>query len=844
MTNISRRGFVAASALTAGLVGLAGCTGGTDDAAQITASDNGGAADPLAAPSADKYPIDAEEWGSGTVRYATEVVGSERTGDGWTRATNEGGATVGVMDATKLIQVDGFAFKDTNGNGKLDFWEDWRQSDDERAAALAADLSLEEAGALMVHGSMFSLDSGEDVAVTGAAPGEAANLGEVLDSGARTMLNFSFAPASAREDAKWNNNVQKYVEATGHAIPVNISCNPQSFGFPTNLGLAATFEPELATQVAQKESVAYRAEGIATLLGPQIDVAAEPRWSRIQGTYGEDPALSRDLTNAYVSGLQSTYGDDGEDLGWGDDSVVGMIKHFPGDGPGESGREAHNFYGKYNVYPGNNYKAGLVPFVDGGLALDGATGQAASAMTSYSIAWSKDGEYGDLVGSGFSKQKIALLRDNCGWDGLICTDWGLVEDESGMMVTPWGVEGKTTAERVRLCLEAGVDQIGGGFFANNINAQLKAIGEEEGEEVALERAQESARRVLKTLYQINIMDNPYVSVEDAESIVQDEELLSFASDVMDKSIAMLKNKGGVVKDRSNGKPTVYVPMKFSEGASGGSFSMGTGSAAGWSLPFDEESASKVMTIVTDTLGEPSGPAGEDGAATYAESDVVRASADQIAACDYALVYVNNPSTGVGCDTETKTYLPVSLQYGEYVADGPNVRETSLAGDPADGKSWYDHGFDTSCEIENRSYLGKSTVATNLSDLTYIQDTVSRAGDVPVIVCVDVDRPMVFSEFEADVAGILMGFGGGADSFLNVASGSVEPSGLLPLQMPKDMDTVEGQCEDVPRDMECHVDSEGNEYDFAFGMDWSGVIADERVEKYSVEPLTEPETVKF
>jgi beta-glucosidase len=55
-------------------------------------------------------------------------------------------------------------------------------------------------------------------------------------------------------------------------------------------------------------------------------------------------------------------------------------------------------------------------------------------------------------------------------------------------------------------------------------------------------------------------------------------------------------------------------------------------------------------------------------------------------------------------------------------------------------------------------------------------------------------------------------------------------------MPANMETVEAQFEDVPRDMECHVDSDGNTYDFAFGLDWSGVIKDERTAKYDVPPI--------
>lgn len=70
----------------------------------------------------------------------------------------------------------------------------------------------------------------------------------------------------------------------------------------------------------------------------------------------------------------------------------------------------------------------------------------------------------------------------------------------------------------------------------------------------------------------------------------------------------------------------------------------------------------------------------------------------------------------------------------------------------------------------------------------------------------------------------------------MVAGQFEPSGLLPFQMPLDMNTVEMQLEDVPRDVDPYEDSQGNVYDFTFGMNWSGVIQDERVTKYNVAPL--------
>ena len=70
------------------------------------------------------------------------------------------------------------------------------------------------------------------------------------------------------------------------------------------------------------------------------------------------------------------------------------------------------------------------------------------------------------------------------------------------------------------------------------------------------------------------------------------------------------------------------------------------------------------------------------------------------------------------------------------------------------------------------------------------------------------------------------------AFMEIIVGNSEPQGLLPMQMPKDMRTVEEQKEDVPFDMECYKDADGNIYDYAYGLNWSGVIKDWRTEKYA------------
>jgi beta-glucosidase len=197
--------------------------------------------------------------------------------------------------------------------------------------------------------------------------------------------------------------------------------------------------------------------------------------------------------------------------------------------------------------------------------------------------------------------------------------------------------------------------------------------------------------------------------------------------------------------------------------------------------------------------------------------------DEPAKADFALVFIKSPEGGTGYSKDDRSsggngYVPVTLQYGPYTAS--MARDKSLAaGDPV---------IDST--ITNRSYKGKTVTASNVTDLKSIVDTKTAMNGKPVIVVIDASKPMVFREFEKDVQGIVLGFGVQHQAIFEILTGA-EPSGLLPLQMPADMQTVEQQLEDVPHDMKPHVDSEGNTYDFGFGLNWSGMIKDKRVAKY-------------
>lgn len=756
---------------------------------------------------------------SADARYTTEA-----TKDGWVKVINNNGVILGYTEGTgvTIIEDDGYAFKDLNKNGKLDAYEDWRLDDAERAAALVELLSRDERAALMINAENSSVSNGD-------FPDE---MKAALDKGVRSGL-APFFGGKVTTQVDYINTVQAYVEASALGIPFEVNAEPGTLitSWPNNLAVAATFDPDVAAQEAKYSSEQYRAVGITTINGPQIGIASEPRWSRIADSFGEDPQLAADMAAAYVNALQSTYDEEGNDLGWGDDSVAAITKHFPGDGAAEGGRESHNAYGKYNVYPGDNFDTHLIPF-QATLDLEGKTGSSAAMMPSYSIGVDDSGEGvgGEYVGSNFSSYKITeILRGDMEFDGMVLTDFGITSS------TPWGVEDLTTEERYCLAIEAGIDRSGGDNNYDGLMGGVALYEEAHGAEATMERLGESAQRILKIYFELGLFENPYLEKEESVAVTSSKEAEDASYEAQLKSIVMLKNKDGVIGESTGEKPTVYIPMTYTSAT----FSFMGSTPASWDLPVDATLASKYFNIVTDSLAtELTGEPDETGRATISKNDIIRASAEEIAKCDFALVMVSSPNNdGGGYDAETETYIPKSLQYRPYTANSIFVRKTSLAGDRQVVTVDALYGAQTVTNTENRSYFGQTSKITNESDLDAVLYAASACEKVVVVA--KCSGPMIFSEFEDQVDAIIVNFGGVSEqAILEVVSGNYEPSGLLPVQMPANMDTVEAQYEDVPRDMECHVDSEGNTYDFAFGLNWSGVINDERVATYSVEPLSE------
>ena len=570
-----------------------------------------------------------------------------------------------------------------------------------------------------------------------------------------------------------------------------------------------------------------------------------------------------DMARAMVNGWQSTYDEEGNDLGWGKDSVNTQVKHLWGEGAAEAGREAHTPDGAYNVYPGGNQWTHLLPYL-ATLDLPGLTEETAAAMTNFSVAVDANGDSigGDRVATSFNEWKLnEVWRKMNNWDGYILNDFNTHYDK------PYGVEDLSTAERLLQMLVAGVDAFGalGRALQDDVDLAMEAynIGVEKyGQEEMDQIMVDSTRHILQTLFNVGIVDNPYLSLEESLAVTNITEYDDAGLEALRKSIVMVKNTDNIIAPAGEEKLTVYIPWKFTPATE----EFGNITTSSWAPCVDVQTAMKYFNVVTDKAGAPSGK-DESGNPMFTEDDIIRATDEEIASCDFALVriaspqdgnptkayvetnpdamYAYNGNTKANDNPEEYIYRPISLQYRPYTADNMYVRLESIGGDIIEREVEGVYGPEIVVEKENRSYYGQTAIITNEADLDLVLDAAARCDKV--VVCIDAAKPMVFNEFESEVDAIIMSWSGGRSSglgdevLLEIVAGQVEPTGLLPMQMPANMETVEAQYEDVPRDMECHVDSDGNTYDFAFGMNWSGVINDERVAKYNVEPISVDET---
>jgi len=457
-----------------------------------------------------------------------------------------------------LIKTEGkSSYRDLNKNGALDVYEDYTQPVDKRIDDLLNQMTLEEkAGTLFINGTRINEDGSlDDIPGTGMFS-RMPQANALIEEKLMTHINIWAAPGT-KPLATWYNNVQKVAEQSRLGIPVTIASDPRNYfsnnifsmqandfsQWPEQLGFAAIGDAELMRQFGDIARQEYLAVGIREALHPMADLATEPRWARISGTFGEDAYLSAKLVKAYILGFQGN--------ALNDQSVACMTKHFSGGGPQREGLDPHFEFHKGQVYPGKNFDYHLIPFE---AAFEANT---AAIMPYYGIPI---GQSKEDVAFAFNYTMITdLLRNKYNYQGVVCTDWGVITDSDlGITVWParaWGVEHLSEEDRVLKALEAGVDQFGGESRPELVVNLVK------NGKLSEERIDQSVRRLLHQKFTLGLFENPFVDVDRALTIVGKDEFKKAGEVAQRRSITVLKNpdtNGQAVLPLSSASLKLYV----------------------------------------------------------------------------------------------------------------------------------------------------------------------------------------------------------------------------------------------------------------------------------------------
>jgi len=432
---------------------------------------------------------------------------------------------------------DNFPYRDLNKNGKLDVYEDSRQPVESRVEDLLSQMTLEEKAGQMFHPPVMIKPDARFRAFMEAMSG-GISMEEFISLKHISHFNF-YGEAAPIDIAIRLNQLQKVAEETRLGIPVTFSTDPlhevprgggiAAFSldgiskWPSQLGFAATRDTDLIFKFGQIASAEYKAMGFRTGLHPMSDLATEPRWARNFGTFGSNADLSAEMTVAYMKGFQ------GDEIN--EESVHTMVKHFPGGGPQEDGFDSHLKSGENQVYPGNNFDYHLIPFqaaIDNGMKV---------VMPYYGIPV---GQTDEDVAMAFNKYILTdLLRDQMNFEGVVCTDWGIIEGRH------WGVGDLSISERYEKSINAGVDQYGG---ENKPEFVVELVNEGK---ITEERINASVRRILTNKFELGLFENPFVDESLVIELVNKKDYIEQGLDAQRKSIVLLSNKDNTLPLTNN-----------------------------------------------------------------------------------------------------------------------------------------------------------------------------------------------------------------------------------------------------------------------------------------------------
>jgi len=475
--------------------------------------------------------------------------------------------------SAKILVINGLQFKDLNRNGILDKYEDWRLSNNERAMDLLSKMSIEDkVGFMLISTTRLKSDQSNNPTSSMANSAVASSdfneedqvqkinmftrqplpVAMMMSAGTTKgvtkfhLRHFIFrANVSAKLTAEWSNKLQALCESDGLGIPAIIASNPRnhitkdaSIGlsvgktvfstWPGELGLSAMRDLKLVREFADIARQEWQAVGLRKGYMYMADLSTEPRWQRIEGTFGEDANWTAKMITEIVLGFQGTK--------LSNQSIAMTTKHFPGGGAGVGGQDPHFSWGKFEHFPGKMFQNNLIPFK---AAIKAGT---SAIMPYYSIP--QDTKY-EQIAYAYNKAVIKdLLRDSLHFTGIINSDTGPIE------MMPWGAENLTIVERYQKTLEAGVNLYSG------TADPAKLLETVQSGKVDIKLVDNSVYRLLMEKFQLGLFENPYVDEAAAEKIVGNANFQAKADLAMRKSIVLLRNESKTLPIKSRTK--VYL----------------------------------------------------------------------------------------------------------------------------------------------------------------------------------------------------------------------------------------------------------------------------------------------
>lgn len=687
------------------------------------------------------------------------------------------------------IQVDGLTFKDLNGDGILNPYEDWRLSAQERADNLVSLMNIDEKIGLMLINTRPMGLTQEDKSKTShkgildeAIREKNATIFNVTKSFGTTetierlkLRHFILRDNPQPDDlAEWINALNEVAESSRLGIPVIVASNSRNenadeiFGMNDSIGVFSTWPGTLGLAAAAKGDIKagkdasliddfaeiarseWNATGLKKGYMYMADTMTDPRWQRSYGTFGEDPEFISDVIDRLIKGFQ------GEELS--EDSIALTIKHFPGGGPRENGFDPHYKEGKWNVYPtpGSLEKYHMPTFITASQA------GASSIMPYYSIpsrdkssVQSFQGEGIEFEHVGFAFNKIFLediLRGELNFQGYINSDSGIIDNMA------WGVEDKEVYERAAMAINAGVDIIAD---SNNVEALKEAY--DKGL-ISEERIDQACRRLLLEMFQLGLFENPYRDPQAAQEVISNPEHWEKAYLAHQKSVVLLKNQEGFLPLTEEKVKTKKVYLE--------TFASDKEKVPGQTEKF--LNAFKEFGHITLTEN-------------YEEADI-------------ALLYLNPKSGAYFHATPGLLELDIVENKTNKAMDGSEYTETTLV---------------------DASKVGK------------IADAVHQNGG-KVIISVNFSLAWLLNKVEPYADALIASFDSLPQAQLDVITGKYQPTGVLPITLPAGPEVLavdeNNQCispNDVPgydKDLYMpegmtygYVDSDGNTYKMNYGL---------------------------